>query len=229
MRSDALSLRAVVAGALALSTFGSGQAAQAQQAESLVLEEVVVSARRAEEKLLDVPIAVAAFTSEQIEARGIRSLDDIAALTPGLQFSNVLGEFLPAPVLRGVAPVSINAENNVGIYIDGVYVAGREGLNFSQLDLETINVVKGPQSALYGRNAFSGAINYVTAKPTSDPLRKVEVQLGTEGKKLGQITASGPMRSPTGPPRMVPAAIAARNRNSIICDCWVERSKVSIR
>jgi iron complex outermembrane recepter protein len=164
---------------------------------SLALEEIVVTARRTEEKLLDVPIAVTAFTAEEIESRGIRNLDDIAALTPGLTFSNVLGEFLPAPVLRGIAPVSIFAENNVGIYIDGVYVSGREGLNFSQLDLETINVVKGPQAALYGRNAFAGAINYVTARPTNELLRKVEVQLGNEGKKLAQAVLSGPIAGDT--------------------------------
>jgi iron complex outermembrane receptor protein len=188
--------RVVVAGAAALLSAGAGEAAFAQDnagSDALALEEVVVTARRAEEKLLDVPVAVTAFTADQIESRGIRNLDDIAALTPGLQFSNVLGEFLPAPVLRGVAPVSIFAENNVGIYIDGVYVAGREGLNFSQLDLEAINVVKGPQAALYSRAAFSGAINYVTARPTREPLRKAELQLGNDGKRLGQVVASGPL------------------------------------
>lgn len=188
--------RAVVVGTAGLLSAGAGQAALAQDAaesDALALEEIVVTARRAEEKLLDVPVAVTAFTAEQIESRGIRNLDDIAALTPGLQFSNVLGEFLPAPVIRGVAPVSINAENNVGIYIDGIFVAGREGLNFSQLDLETINVVKGPQAAIYSRSAFSGAINYVTARPTSEPYRRAELQLGNDGKRLGQIVASGPL------------------------------------
>ncbi|MCU0760896.1 MAG: TonB-dependent receptor plug domain-containing protein [Steroidobacteraceae bacterium] len=184
MKVNQTRLRAVVVGAAAWLSAATGQAALGQDtaaSDSLALEEVVVTARRAEEKLLDVPVAVTAFTAEQIESRGIRNLDDIAQLTPGLQFSNVLGEFLPAPVIRGVAPVSINAENNVGIYIDGIYVAGREGLNFSQLDLQTINVVKGPQAAIYSRAAFSGAINYVTARPTREPLRKAELQLGNDG------------------------------------------------
>jgi iron complex outermembrane receptor protein len=187
-----LGVSALVASVLALSaqpTLAQDSAAS----DALALEEIVVTARRTEEKLLDVPVAVTAFSAEQIESRGIRNLDDIAALTPGLQFSNVLGEFLPAPVLRGVAPVSINAENNVGIYIDGVYVAGREGLNFSQLDVEAINIVKGPQAALYSRAAFSGAINYVTARPTAEPFRKAELQLGNDGKRLGQMVASGPL------------------------------------
>ncbi len=196
MNDSEMKLRAAVFCAATLLSAGAGQAAIAQDSaagDALALEEVVVTARREEENLRDVPVAVTAFTAEQIESRGIRNLDDIAALTPGLQFSNVLGEFLPAPVIRGVAPVSISAENNVGIYIDGIFVAGREGLNFSQLDLEAINVVKGPQATIYSRSAFSGAINYVTARPTAEPYRKAELQIGNDGKRLGQVVASGPL------------------------------------
>ncbi|MDW8258029.1 MAG: TonB-dependent receptor [Gammaproteobacteria bacterium] len=166
---------------------------QSDEGESLSVDEVVVTARRAEERLLDVPLAVTAFTTEQIESQGIRNLDDIAALTPGLTFSNLIGEFLPVPVIRGVAPVNIFGENNAAIFVDGIYVSGREGLNFSQLDLQEINIVKGPQAALYGRNAFSGAINYVTAKPTSELRGKAEAQIGNDGKALGQFSVSGPV------------------------------------
>jgi iron complex outermembrane receptor protein len=171
--------------------FAQGQSARAD--DSIALEEVVVTARRTEEKLLDVPIAVTAFTAEDIESRGIRNLDDVASLTPGLTFSNLIGEFLPVPVIRGVAPVNVFGENNAAIFIDGIYVSGREGLNFSQLDLQDISVIKGPQAALYGRNAFSGAINYVTAKPTQEVQRKVELQAGNDGKKLAQVSLSGPL------------------------------------
>ncbi len=165
----------------------------AQQGQSVTLDEIVVTARRSEEKLLDVPLAISAFSTEQIERRGIANLDDVAAFTPGLTFSNVLGEFLPAPVIRGVAPIDIFGELNTALFIDGVYVSGREGINFSQLDLERIEVVKGPQSALYGRNAFSGAINYVTAKPTDEFKAKTQVTFGNDGKALASVSASGPL------------------------------------
>ncbi len=178
--------------------FAAGSPALAQQtadveAEFVVLEEVVVTARKTSEQLLDVPLAITAFTAEAIESRGIANLDDVAAFTPGLTFSNVLGEFLPAPVIRGVAPIDIFGELNTAIFLDGVYVAGREGINFNQLDLERIEVVKGPQAALYGRNAFSGAINYVTARPSKEFSGKATVTVGNDGKRLGALTLSGPM------------------------------------
>lgn len=182
-----------------LCVIASGQPAMAQdasaQTDAIGLEEVIVTARKNSEALLDVPLAITAFTAESIEARGIANLDDVAAFTPGLTFSNVLGEFLPAPVIRGVAPIDIFGELNTAVFLDGVYVAGREGLNFSQLDLERIEVVKGPQAALYGRNAFSGAINYISAKPGDEFKGKATLTIGNDSRKLGSVTFSGPIGS----------------------------------
>lgn len=160
---------------------------------AVAIEEVVVTARKMEERLVDVPMAITAMTSEDIEQKGIRSLDDVAANTPGLTFSNLQGEQLPAPVIRGVAPIDIFGENNVGIFIDGVYVSGRSGLNFSQIDMERIEVIKGPQAALYGRNSFSGAINYVTEKPTDQFKAKTEVTVGKDGKFRTAVSVGGPL------------------------------------
>lgn len=184
--------------------------ARAQDADdSLQLEEVVVTARKTSEQLLDVPLAITAFTADSIEQRGITNLDDVAAYTPGLTFSNLIGEFLPAPVIRGVAPIDVFGELNTAIFFDGVYVSGREGINFSQLDLERIEVVKGPQAALYGRNAFSGAINYVSAKPTDEFRAKTTVTFGNDGKQLANITVSGPL---------VPGVL--RGRAAVLYDEW---------
>ena len=167
--------------------------AQASADDSVGLEEVVVTARKTSEQLINVPLAITAFTAEAIAARGITNLDDVAAFTPGLTFSNVIGDFLPAPVIRGVAPIDIFGELNTAIFFDGVYVSGREGINFNQLDLERIEVVKGPQAALYGRNAFSGAINYVSAKPSNEFRSKATATIGNRGKKLASLTVSGPI------------------------------------
>lgn len=169
-------------------------AAGAQDVEGdEVLEEVTTVARKIEERLLDVPLAITKFDSEEIERAGIRNLDDIAAFTPSLTFSNVIGEFLPVPVIRGLAPTAIFQENNAGIFVDGVYVSARESLNFAQLDMASIDVVKGPVSALYGRNTFSGAIIYTTARPTAEFEGKVEAQYGSDAKELGKIVLSGPL------------------------------------
>lgn len=157
------------------------------------MEDIVVTARKKEESLKDVPVTITALTSETIEKAGIRDLYDVAALTPGLSFFNAQGEFLAVPVIRGIAPTDIFGENNAAIFVDGVYVSGREGLNFSQLDLERIEIVKGPQSALYGRNAFSGAINYVTRRPTEEFDARSDLTAGNDGRIGGSVTVSGPI------------------------------------
>ncbi len=157
--------------------------------------EIIVTARKREESLQEVPVAITAFSADTIEEAGIRDLYDVAGLTPGLSFFNAHGEFLAVPVIRGVAPTDIFGENNAAIFVDGIYVSGREGLNFSQLDLERIEVVKGPQSALYGRNAFSGAINYVTKAPAAEFGTKAEVTGGTDGRAGGQVAVTGPIFS----------------------------------
>ena len=153
----------------------------------------MVTARKVEENLQEVPLAITAFDSDTIESKGITSLSDVAALTPGLSFFNAFGENLPVPVIRGIAPTDIFGQNNAAIFVDGVYISGREGLNFSQLDIERIEVVKGPQSALYGRNAFSGAINYVTKPPSEVFEAKIGVEVGNRGKIKGQASVSGPI------------------------------------
>jgi len=151
--------------ALLLSLALTGIAPIHAQESDEILEELIVTIRRMQEKLIDVPLAVTVFDANTIGHAGLRTLDDVAGLTPGLTFSNVFGEVLPVPVIRGLAPTAIFQENNAGIFIDGMYVSGREGLNFSQLDLARIEVVKGPQSAAYGRNTFAGAVLYTTARP----------------------------------------------------------------
>jgi len=187
---------AALAALLASGMSASAQEAEkkgAQQESSAGLQEIVVTARRMEEKLLEVPVAITAFDSKAIEALGITSLTDVAALTPGLSFFNAFGENLPVPVIRGIVPTDIFGQNNAAIFVDGVYISGREGLNFSQLDIERIEVVKGPQSALYGRNAFSGAINYVTKPPSEEFEAKTGVEIGNRGKVKGQASVSGPI------------------------------------
>ncbi len=186
-RRTALGLAAALAAGLVLPA-----ASTAQE-----LEEIIVTARRVEERLMDVPLAITAYDSEAIEAAGITSLQDVAELTPGLSFFNPLGENLPTPVIRGVVPQDIFGGNAAAIFVDGVYVAGREGLNFSQLDLERIEVLKGPQSSVYGRNAFSGAINYVTRAPSDVFESKAEVEGGNRGRQKVSAQVSGPIFTDT--------------------------------
>ena len=156
-------------------------------------DEIVVTSRKIEESLQDVPVSVTAFDARTIEEARIENLDDLASLTPGLSFFNPAGDALSVPVIRGVAPTDIFGEPNAAIYVDGVYAAGREGLNFSLLDIQRIEVNKGPQSALYGRNAFSGAINYITKRPADTFESYVEATGGNESRYAGKVSVTGPL------------------------------------
>ncbi len=187
-----LGRRAVASAAVLAAGIGLPALGQAQE-----LSEIVVTARRVEERLRDVPLSITAFDSNAIAAAGITNLADVAALTPGLNFFNAFGENLPVPVIRGIVPQDIFGENSTAIFVDGVFVSGREGLNFSQLDVERIEVLKGPQSAQYGRNAFSGAINYVTKAPSDVFESRTEVESGNRGKRRALGMISGPLLGDT--------------------------------
>ncbi len=143
---------------------------QAYGQDSLI-EEITVTARKVEESLNDAPVTVSAFTNASIEQLDINSVADIARFTPGLSFSNAFGRSTERPVIRGqgniLAGVQFGVESGVAYFVDGMYYAG----DISTLDmsnLERVEVIKGPQSALYGRNTYSGAINFVTRQPGRD-------------------------------------------------------------
>ena len=128
--------------------------------------EMIVTARKRSEKLQDVPISISAFDSDEIKSARIERLGDLAKLTPGLNFTPLFGAQNQLPIIRGAAQTF--GALNVGIFLDGIYLSGKAAADLELNDLARIEVVKGPQSALYGRNTFAGAINYVTARPTED-------------------------------------------------------------
>ncbi len=153
---------ATFASVFALSVALLGPEALAQQ---VAIEEITVTARKRTESLLEVPLAITAFTEAELERSAINALEDLAQWTPSLQFQDVNGAF-QNPAIRGLTQTDqTSPQGNVGVFIDGVYLNNRSGLEFGLLDMERIEVVKGPQSALYGRNTFGGAINYVTKQP----------------------------------------------------------------
>lgn len=155
---------------------------------------IVVTARRREERLQEVPLAITAFSEEELDAKSIDTLADLAAFSPGLAFQDVNGAYA-APVLRGVAQIDqTGPQGNVGVFIDGVYLNNRSALAFDQFDLARIEVVKGPQSALYGRNTFAGAINYVSAN--ADPSQfggNVELTIGNYDRYEGKGALNVPL------------------------------------
>lgn len=153
------------------------------------IEEIVVTARKREESLQSVPLSVAAFTSEAIEKRSLRNLAEVAQLTPGLSFNQDFGRRSDRPIIRGQA--NILGESGVAYFVDGVYITGSI-LTYDLNDIERVEIIKGPQSALYGRNTYSGAINMVTKRPGDELSGRVSV----EGATHGQYEISGSVKSP---------------------------------
>jgi iron complex outermembrane recepter protein len=149
------------------------QDAPTAQAESASgLEEVVVTARKREESLQEIPIAVTAFSEAALESIGARGLEDIALRTPGVQFTEqagqIPGRFNCSIRFRGM---NVNTEQPVAqlgaLFIDGIFIAS--GCNsIGAEDLARVEVVKGPQAVYFGRNTFGGAVNYVTKDPGND-------------------------------------------------------------
>jgi iron complex outermembrane recepter protein len=153
--------------------------------------DIVVTARKRAERLQDVPVAVTAFSSESIKEQRIERIADVAKLTPGLTFTPLFGAQNQIPVIRGAAQTF--GVLNVGVFLDGIYLSGKPSADLELNDLERIEVVKGPQSALYGRNTFAGAINYVTKRPTQELSGSAELSVGANNLYKGSASISGPL------------------------------------
>lgn len=163
---------------------------------SMTIEEVVVTARKKEEKLQDIPMAVSAVTTEDIENRSIQSIDDIARFAPGLSFSKAFGRATDRPVIRGLgnvlAGVQFGVEAGAAYFVDGVYYPGDiQGIDLA--NLARVEVIKGPQSALYGRNTYSGAINFITKDPSDEFSGSLRMTAAEDGEQDVRLSVSGPI------------------------------------
>lgn len=137
----------------------------APPAAAAAIEEIVVTARRAAESLSDVPIAVTAFTGSDIEDAGIQRPEDFINLTPNVVMANTANTGDTLVTIRGITSTR-DAESNFALVVDGVLITNPNAFNRELLDVAQIEVLKGPQGALYGRNASSGAILITTNEPT---------------------------------------------------------------
>ena len=160
------------------------------QDEELALEEVVVTARKREENLQEVPLSVTAFDDKVLQDYRMFSPEDIAGFTPGFSFVNSFGRDSDRPVIRGMS--NILGAPNASFFIDGVYVPGTIASTELQM-LERVEVIKGPQAALYGRATFSGAINYVTRRPTNELEGQVTVTVAEHSTTNTNAYVSGPI------------------------------------
>jgi iron complex outermembrane receptor protein len=167
---------------------------QQDMRQGAAIEEITVTARKRSESLQEVPISITAFTSEDLKIRGIRDLKDLANYTSNFTFESGPSARRNIPTIRGLgSPDLANENNNVGVFIDGVYVSARESINMSMLDIERVEVAKGPQSALYGRSTFAGAINYISRKPGEEFYSEVEATAAQDDQYRLTGIVSGPL------------------------------------
>jgi iron complex outermembrane receptor protein len=154
-------------------------AAGASQGQAATLGEVIVTAQRRSERLQDVPITITNVTADQLKNANIDSLAGIQKVTPALRFDNQ-GPFYQ-PTIRGVgsAIVTSGAGANVGIYIDGFYSPNPEAADLQLLNVENVQVLKGPQGTLFGRNTTGGAILVTTGKPSTKTSGLVDISYGS--------------------------------------------------
>lgn len=158
--------------------------------------DIVVTAQRREQNLQDVPVAVTAFSGDTIADLGIQSSSDIASVVPNLEIGLPGGEGnQPLIYIRGVGLSDTNSNNAGpnGVYVDEVYIASPGAQTFQLFDLDRVEVLKGPQGTLYGRNATGGAINFITAKPSKDFQAQASLSYGSFDTISGEAAIGGPI------------------------------------
>jgi iron complex outermembrane recepter protein len=156
------------------------QAQEAQAQDDADASVIIVTAQKREQSILEVPVAVSVISGAELEDRNISRFDEIARLVPNLQFEPGQTPNENSFALRGIsaATVAQGLQSSVGVYVDGVYVAGRSALNFDLFDIERIEVLRGPQGTIFGRNAAAGALNIVSAKPGSQWSSRASLEYG---------------------------------------------------
>ena len=186
--------KAALLASAAMAAVPGAAAAQAPVQGSAVVEELVVTARRREETLKDVPVAVTAVTAERLEATGALDITNLQQSTPNLTVQVARGSNSTLiSFIRGVGQQDPlwGFEPGVGLYVDDVYIARPQGAVLDIFDIERMEVLRGPQGTLYGRNTIGGAIKYVTAKISGDPQVRLKGQFGSYDQRDFVAAAKG--------------------------------------
>ena len=182
---------ALIMSALPIGTIGIGQAAVAQEESGKVFEEVIVTASKREQNIYDVPVAMSAFSEATMEKQGITDLVDIGKFVPNLNVTGFSAGHTSSanPFIRGIGLQDhlITTEPGVGVYVDGIYLGRQVGQNWSLSNIERVEVLRGPQGTLYGRNSIGGAINIITRQPGDETGGKLGLTAGSRGRLNGDV------------------------------------------
>jgi iron complex outermembrane recepter protein len=173
---------------------GAPSIAQDAPAAKPGLEEIIVTSQRREENLQDVPISVSAFSAEQLKAQGTTDISRLENVVPGFQFGRSGPDARPA--MRGVRTenVGVNGDTTIGFFVDGIYQSRSQQATLSFVDIERVEIQRGPQGTLYGRNTFGGNIAISTAKPSLDRFKGgVDFTVGQNGRYRGEVHVNAPL------------------------------------
>jgi len=162
--------------------------------DGFILEEIIVTAQKREESSQDIPVSVQAFGAESIERLGATQVNDLSRSAPSLSIGG-LGGSNAVSGIRGVVDFSRNVgvDARMGVYIDGVYQGRSSSANQPLLGLQSVEILRGPQGTLFGKNTVSGAINLNTRKPSEEYSGEFSVGLGNEGYKTASVYLNGPL------------------------------------
>jgi len=184
---------------IASNTFAQ-EVAQAEEVQADVqLEVITVNARRRSENMQETPIAISAFSAKELERRGIESTQDLDRVTPSLQFATsgqLSGNNSAAVVfIRGVGQLdpTSSVDPGVGIYVDDVYMGRSAGGAMDFKDIASVEVLRGPQGTLFGRNTIGGAVLVRSAEPSEDFGGKARVRIGEDNLKEGFFAVDLPI------------------------------------
>ena len=192
-------MRAALLVSTTLAAAGVARAQDAEPSQTTGLDEIVVTAQKREQSLQDVPIAVTALTPETLQANRVVSVNDLSGLAPGLQVRPSAGGVqIPSFSMRGVVSYGVVAgsDKQISIYVDGVYIGSPRGSIFDLPDIERIEVLRGPQGTLFGRNATAGAVSITTRNPTGEPSVRAELSVGNYDHYRVRMTADLPQMGP---------------------------------
>ncbi len=168
------------------------------------LEEVVVTARRHEENLQSTPISITAFSANALAAKQVDNISQISTFTPNLVFNNsaaISGSRVASSVfIRGIGQLDFTlvTDPGVGLYVDGVYVARSVGGVLDLVDVDRIEVLRGPQGTLFGKNTIGGAISITSKAPSREFLGDIELKTGTGQRADAKLMVSGPLSDTLG-------------------------------
>ena len=163
--------------------------------KAVLFDAVIVTATKREENIYQVPVAISAFSAETIERQGIADLTDIGKFVPNMNVTGFSAGHTSSvnPFIRGIGLQDhlITTDPGVGVYVDGVYLGRQVGQNWSLANINRVEVLRGPQGTLYGRNSIGGAINIITTQPGEKEEGRASFTLGTRGRVNSDVYMNG--------------------------------------